>query len=1329
MIRIAWGAAAALGVFVLLVLGFVIFANTEPGRSAVVSLLNPLLGGNVTIHGLSGRFPDRPTAERVEISDDHGVWLKLEHVSARWSPLQLLRNRISAHSISAESATLLRLPIPGPSSGGSSPPMDFKRVSIGRLTISEALASRPIVLTVDGTVYYTSKSEFAGVLHARRLDGQGEYALRGSLKDSDLLGVARIREPGGGLIAGLLGLPDLGPLAVDAGAIGPQDNDRVHVAMTAGALRADARGSLDLLHRVANVSFSANSPAVHLRPDLSWRSLDMGGEMRGAFDAPDVLAHLAVQDITASGGSVHSLRADVQGRRGDIRATGAATGVRLPGAHPDLFSASPVTFEAHAVLGAPTRVLDLSFSHALLSLSGHVAATDDSAQGVFALKLPSLAPLGAAGGFDVQGRANLNAVVTARSPRSSVALDGNVHLDGGNSDVVRILGRDARIAGLASIESGDVNISQAALDGTGAAVTASGHWRGGDWNVAWSAVLKDLSRIVQTLKGNVMIGGRIVGRGDMLSTNAEGSGNIATKGFASGPLRFSARAKGLPGLPSGSIDLSGTLDRSPFALTALLSQQPKGEWKLALDKADWRSAHAHGDLSTPQSLSALTGKIELHVDKLADLQPLLGESISGRLDGSLDFVRSRANVDIAAQELNFGDAHVASLRISGEINTPLTKPSATLTYVASGLADNGVTGDLKGTLNGQQDALGLAFSADLRAPNGQAVQLVAGATADIPRREISLARYDVRSNGLSAHLLAPAHFDLANGIEVDALKLVSGQSEIDVAGRLSPRLDATVSVRNATGNLLGAFMPGALAQGSLSGSAKLAGTLAAPLGTATLAGKSLQITTDTGAAAPPADLLATAVLHATSATVHATIHSGDRVQLALSGDVPLRPAGALNLHATGKENLAILDPILNAEGRSLHGEIVLDATVTGTLPKPRVAGSAQLSKGEFQDYVRGIHIQGMSASLDARGDSIAIDNFSARAGGGTITGNGSIDLAAPGEPMTLAIAAKNAKPVSNDVLNATLDGNIKLSGRLAQQLTLSGNVNVLRADVDIPDSLSSGVAVLKVRGRGEPPSPPPIPLTLDLTLRSGGQLFVRGHGVDAEMSGSVHIGGTTLAPDVTGGFDLRRGNLSLAGQTLDFTSGRLTFDGGSLRERIDPALEFVAQTTAGGTTATLNVTGHASAPKIALTSTPPLPQDEVLAHLLFQQNTTQLSPWQIAQLGQALASLGGMGGLGDPLARVRKSLGLDRLAVTTAGATGTQTAVEAGRYVAHNVYVGAKQGVSGAGGTQAIVQVDLTKHLKLQTQISSTNAPTPVSPGTTPVDTGSNLGLSYQFEY
>jgi translocation and assembly module TamB len=61
------------------------------------------------------------------------------------------------------------------------------------------------------------------------------------------------------------------------------------------------------------------------------------------------------------------------------------------------------------------------------------------------------------------------------------------------------------------------------------------------------------------------------------------------------------------------------------------------------------------------------------------------------------------------------------------------------------------------------------------------------------------------------------------------------------------------------------------------------------------------------------------------------------------------------------------------------------------------------------------------------------------------------------------------------------------------------------------------------------------------------------------------------------------------------------------------------------------------------------------------------------------------------------------------------------------VYVGAKQSTSGAGGTQAQVQVDLTRHLKLQTTLGTGGG---TAQGATPDnDPGSSVGLSYQFEY
>jgi translocation and assembly module TamB len=238
-------------------------------------------------------------------------------------------------------------------------------------------------------------------------------------------------------------------------------------------------------------------------------------------------------------------------------------------------------------------------------------------------------------------------------------------------------------------------------------------------------------------------------------------------------------------------------------------------------------------------------------------------------------------------------------------------------------------------------------------------------------------------------------------------------------------------------------------------------------------------------------------------------------------------------------------------------------------------------------------------------------------------------------------------------------------------------------------------------------------------------VFVRGRGLDAETGGELHVTGTSAAPQIAGGFDMRRGTFDLGGSSLRFTSGKVSFNGTGLSQKIDPTLDFVAESTSNNITAKLTVTGYADAPRIALTSTPDLPQDEILARLLFGTSAKDLTPLQLAQIASAIAAISGVGGDGlNPLAAVQKSLGLDRLSTGSTPTGGTT--VEAGRYVSERVYVGAKQNTQG--GTQAQVQVDLTKNLKLQATLGM-GGTVPVQ-GTTPDnDPGSSVGFSYQFEY
>jgi translocation and assembly module TamB len=188
-----------------------------------------------------------------------------------------------------------------------------------------------------------------------------------------------------------------------------------------------------------------------------------------------------------------------------------------------------------------------------------------------------------------------------------------------------------------------------------------------------------------------------------------------------------------------------------------------------------------------------------------------------------------------------------------------------------------------------------------------------------------------------------------------------------------------------------------------------------------------------------------------------------------------------------------------------------------------------------------------------------------------------------------------------------------------------------------------------------------------------------------------------------------------------------------LRTKIDPSLDFIAQTTTSTiTVASVHIYGLADAPQFEFSSNTGSPPDEIMAQLMFGVPASQLTALQLAQAGAALATLSGVGGDGglNPLVKLQKSLGLDRLNVGAAANTapGTESngaSIEEGRYLSKRVYVEAKQ--STTGSSQLVAEVDLTKHLKLQTRLGNGTA---TVVGTTPEnDPGSSIGLQYQFEY
>ncbi len=117
---LAWTLAVLIGVPVLLVALVIVGANLEPGRNLLVKLVPSLTGGQVTIAGLGGRFPDALKVATVELRDTKGAYLTLHDVVLDWSPLRLAKRVLDIDQLSAGSGEVARQPEPSSSSSSSS---------------------------------------------------------------------------------------------------------------------------------------------------------------------------------------------------------------------------------------------------------------------------------------------------------------------------------------------------------------------------------------------------------------------------------------------------------------------------------------------------------------------------------------------------------------------------------------------------------------------------------------------------------------------------------------------------------------------------------------------------------------------------------------------------------------------------------------------------------------------------------------------------------------------------------------------------------------------------------------------------------------------------------------------------------------------------------------------------------------------------------------------------------------------------------------------------------------------------------------------------------
>lgn len=1331
---LGWGVGILIAIPILLIAVVWLGANTDPGRRLIEALVPGVTGGTVQLEGLRGRFPEALRVRRITVADPKGIWLTVNAAVLDWSPWRLIEGEVAVDRLEAESVAVDRLPASSSGGGGGGlPPLRgvVSRLHIAQLDIGAAVAGQPIALAVEGAGQLTAPDTGEAHLAITALQPHDNapldhYLIEASMLPSHLHATLSVAEAAHGLIAGLAKLPDIGSISVGATVDGPLDALATRATVGAGLLRGNVNGNVDLTGHNADLAFSVVAPAMTPGPGVGWSSIRLVGNVHGSFSAPQATASLVADNLTAAGAAIGSVRADVHGdSTGKTELHAGLDGLHIPGPAPDLFASGPLTVDATAQLAEATRPVQFTLNDALFSVVG----TADTTQGRIRLTVPNLAPFAAIGGVNLQGHSELD-IAAQYGGVINVTAAGGVGIVGGMSPIPALIGESGTIDLAASAHGDDVTVSRFALKGTNFSATASGQFFNRILNADWAIALNDLSAVRPDLAGTIAAHGHAGGSLESLSISSDLTGNVAAKGQQLEQVNARVALDGLPSTPTGRLTANGALFDAPLDV-AVNAEQRDGNIHVVIDRTTWKSLTASGTLDLPKGGVLPTGKLSLTMSRLADLGPLIGQPIAGQVSASLDSTAdaTRINVQVSNAAVS-AVGTVAKAGLDATVTDPTNKPVVDAALTLDGIDASGAHGTGRLTAKGPLDSLQLTLRANAGPVGGLPARLDTSATLNATEESLSLASVQAAWGRETVRLLAPARIGFSNGIAVDRLNLGFRQGELAVSGRWGGGAAASgtalnVTLTNLPADMVAAVAPQYAADGTIAGEARLTGSPARPEGTVHIHASGLRLRAGGGRALPAAAATIDVTLAGVNARVTAGVTAGPS-NVTVSGLVPLNLAGSMDVRIGGGVDLAMLNPLLAAQGRDVHGRVELSLEVAGSPGSPLPSGTVRLVNGDIQDASLGTHISAIGASVRFSGETIYLDRLQGKAGQGTLSVTGTVAIGGR-QAVDIALRANNARVLSSDMITSVVDASLTLQGVLHGDLTLAGSVVARTTNVQIPEKLPADIAVLPVRNAGSPPPRPPPPspvpnIMLHLTLDAPSQVYVRGRGLDAELGGRVVFAGTAAAPVPQGAIHLRRGTFSLAGQTLHLTEGTIDFAGGPLT---NPSLKLVATAGNATLTSTLTISGSVRDPKITLSSVPDMPQDEILSQLLFNTAKSRLNPFQLAEIAAALASISGVGpSVGDPLGGVRSALGLDQLSVGSDASGGT--ALQAGRYLAPGVRVGASQSATGTG-TQATVQIDLAKGLKLETTVGSGSAS--ATPGVAGSSNGTGVGLTYQFEY
>ncbi len=1134
-----------------------------------------------------------------------------------------------------------------------------------------------------------------------------------------------------------------------------QDARRLDLAALTVAndrLRLGARGTLEPESGALDVTLNlAVEKGDVLAGLIDFDSLDKASAevaLSGSFDEPR--AEIALRGEGLAGPDVTAAALDITG---SIAATGSLSGAspvlaldlagridgpRLPGADEvNRVLGAALPFALQAELNLDSLVLDIaaleaSIDAAQLAGSGPFNLDDGTADLQASLAVNDLARLQPLTDITLGGQVHMAGPLTLQDYGSNLQADFAGRWDSPSSNIGLITaaaGRGLDIATRLAIVGNEVRIERVTgrsptTDLSAALTVAGTELRDGRYSLTLQDAAVLAAELGADFAGPAKVQGTLTGSIDSLAVTGEVQAaglTLAGQKLSDLSGRYDLRLKGAEVDGPVSLALASPFGRAEaeaglrvredaVTLAALNARLPEtrvaGEVVVPLDGGD-PQVELDGEITDLGVWLAAAGqdgggkgKVKLQWNRPGTTAPLL------------------ATADLAALTLRPepGAEAVQIDRLSLELQAQGPDPAQPATIAAKAETLTWQRLDLQHLYldgSGTLDALDLRLAAAgswIEPLELKAAGRVAQADETLT---VTLSEAKGSAFGQPLALREAATLTLAPGItRLESLDVASGDTRLTAEGRLD---GANVAARARLEALplttVDAFWESGL-EGSVSATLDLQGPLAAPRGSAGLTASGLRPRGDKDL--PALELTSAAEWRDGQVRLDGQLGGEQVTAASFNATAPLRltEQGALEMPEDGALSGALdwrggLNTLLlfaPLPQHRLSGDAEIAVTLRGTVGSPEFDGSLALAQGRYESLEHGTILRDLALRAELAGDKVTLASLTANDGAsGELNGKGELAIDPAGDfPFDVEIQLDKFRALRRDDVTAITGGTIELSGD-AQTPRIKGRFTTETVEVSLatqlpPDVVKLDVIEVKDGVVQEAPAAekaaPPVNAELDIVVDMPKRVFVRGRGLDSEWAGRIAVAGTTAEPVISGEVNLVRGQMSVVGKSFVLQDGKVTLPQSAGGEAM---IDVSAVHKGKELEVTAHLTGPATEPSLELISVPEVPQDEIVSRVLFNKSASQLTGVEAAQLALALRDLTGRGGGTDVLGFARRALGVDVLRVDTT-AEG-KAAVEAGKYLTEDVYVGVKQGArpeeSGVG-----VEVEVTPNITIESETS-----------------------------